>query len=73
MTLNFSSKVDWDASMDEMAQELKDYANEKVLVWADDIGDILDRGFRTGTYFKDALGLYAQAKWILVDSKEDSE
>ena len=63
----FKSKEDFDASIDRMAEEIKEYAKDAFWLWSDDIGEILDRGFRTDHQFKDALNLYAQAKWVLVD------
>lgn len=68
--LLFKSKEEFDASIDRMAKELKEYANDAFWLWSDDIGEILDRGFGTDSQFKDALNLYAQAKWLLIDQHD---
>lgn len=65
--ISFNSKEEFDASIDRMAEEIKEYAKDAFWIWADDIGEILDRGFGTDHQFKDALNLYAQAKWLLID------
>ena len=71
--LTFKSEEEFNASVDNMCREIKEYASERSFLWIDDIGEILDRGLGTGTYITEAMNLYAQAKWILVDSKEDSD
>ena len=68
----FRSKKEFDAAVDKMAKELKEYVDEGTFfLWTDDICDIIDQNL--GSTFKKAMRIYNVAEWEIMDKNQEEE